>query len=554
MSIDPITLEIIRHECTAISEEMSTNLVRSSYSPTIKDREDCSCALFDREGEMISQAENIPVHLGAMQFAVAAALEKYPIQKLAPGDSIVLNDPYHGGGHLPDLTLVSPVFFEGGPVALSVNRAHHSDVGGIRPGSIAPDSTEIYQEGLRIPPVKLYEEGEPNEDIFDTILTNVRTPDQRRGDLRAQQAANLAGIRRVTDLLEEHGLGTLRTAFDEIKNYSERRMRNEIESLPDGTSSFRDVFDGDGRDNEDLTIAVELTVDDEVTIDFSGTAEQTEGPVNTPFAVTAAATYFAIQAVMDPTIPPNHGCYRPVTIHAPDGCLVNATAPAPVAGGNGELSQRIVDVVLGAFAQQTPERAVAGCQGTMSNITVGGVDPGTGEQYTYYETSAGGFGGRAGLDGMDAVRVHMSNAKNTPVEILETDYPLRCTKYELREDSCGAGRWRGGLGLRRDIEILDHDAEFSIIADRRTNPPYSLEGGQPGATGRDVVIREGREVEIQSKSTHELEAGDVFSVRTPGGGGYGPPGRRDPDAIRRDLQLGIISSEFAREQYDFEES
>lgn len=553
MSIDPITLEVIRNECIAISEEMSSNLIRSSYSPTIKDREDCSCAVFDRSGEMLSQAENIPVHLGAMQFSIEAALERYPIRELSPGDSIVLNDPFRGGGHLPDLTLVSPVFADGGVIALVVNRAHHSDIGGSQPGSISPSSSEIYQEGLRIPPVKLYEEGERSDDVFEMILTNVRTAEQRRGDLRAQQAANWTGIGRIEELIEEHGRDTLTTAFEEIKNYSEQRMRTEIESLPDGTSSFEDVFDDDGWGNERLTIAVEVTIDgDEVEVDFSGTVEQTKGPVNAPFAVTAAATYFAIQAVVEPDIPPNQGCYRPITISAPEESLVNATAPAAVAGGNGELSQRIVDVVLGAVARQRPKQVVAGCQGTMSNITVGGVNPETGEQYTYYETSAGGFGAREGLDGMDAVRVHMSNAKNTPVEILETDYPLRCTRYELRTDSCGAGRWRGGLGLRRDIEILEHSAEFSIIADRRKNPPYGLEGGEPGATGNDVIIRDGQKEQIPSKSSHKLEPGDRFSIRTPGGGGYGPPGQRDPDAIRRDLRRGIVSAAFASEKYDFE--
>ena len=549
--VDPVTLEVTRNAAAAVCEEMNANLIRTGYSPNIKERRDCSCALFDADAEMIAQAENMPVHLGSMPFSVRAAVDRFPRESLAPGDAILLNDPFYGGAHLPDLTLVTPVYHDGELVAFTANRAHHADVGGSHAGSVSADSTEIYQEGLRIPPVKLFEAGEPNEAVFDMILSNVRTPDERRGDLRAQEAANETGRRRFAELAERYGTAELTVALEEIKNYSERRMRSEIESLPDGEYSFADVLDDDGAGTVDLPVEVALTIDgDEIRVDFAGTADQTAGPVNAVFAVTASATYYAVRCVTDPEIPPNHGCYRPVTINAPEGSLVNPDPPAAVVGGNLETSQRVTDVVLGAFAEVVPERVVAGSQGTMNNVTFGGRDPRSDEPYAFYETQGGGFGGRAGKDGLDGVHVHMSNTMNTPAEVLETAYPLRVARYELRADSGGAGEFRGGLGLRRDITVRDHTATFSLLADRQTHRPYGLFGGGDGESGSAVRIDPDGDAErLPQKSTHALPPGTTVSIRTPGAGGYGDPSARPTAAIERDLRAGKLSVERAREAY-----
>jgi N-methylhydantoinase B len=542
--VDPVTLEVVRNATAAVAEEMNATLVRTSYSPNIKERKDCSCALFGPAGDMVSQAENIPVHLGAMPFSVAAAVERF--DDLQPGDAVLLNDPFAGGAHLPDLTLVTPVFHEGDRVAFAANRAHHADVGGAVGGSVGATSTEIFEEGLRIPPVKLYEAGEPNEAVQDLLLANVRTPEERRGDLRAQHAANETGRRRFEALVEERGRDELTAALDALADYAERRMRAEIADLPDGSYAFEDVLEDDGRGTEDLPVAATVTVDgDAVHVDFAGTAAQTSGPVNAPFAVTASATYYVVRAVTDPDIPANAGAYRPVSIDAPAGSLVNAEPPAAVVGGNLETSQRVVDVLLGAFAEAVPGRVPAAGQGTMNNVTFGGTDPRDGTPYTFYETQAGGAGGHASGDGMDAVHVHMSNTLNTPVEVLETAYPLRVEAYALRPDSGGAGEFRGGLGLQRDVRVLDHAATFSVLAERHRRGPYGLAGGEPGDPGRVTVAGE----PVPPKGTHDLPAGTLVSVRTPGGGGYGDPADRDPDAVRRDLRLGTLTHDRARGVY-----
>ena len=582
--VDPVTLEVVRNGCVAVAEEMNANLVRTGYSPNIKERRDCSCALFDARGEMVSQAENMPVHLGAMPFSVRAAVDAFE-SDLNPGDAVLLNDPFRGGAHLPDLTLVSPVYDpetleseDEDPrlVAYAANRAHHADIGGSTAGSVAADSTEIYQEGLRIPPVKLFEGGEVNDDVLEMILSNVRTPDERRGDIRAQEAANETARERVHGMVDEYGADTLERAFEAVKDYSERRMRSEIEAFPDGSYEFGDLLDDDGRGNEDLPVEVEVTVDgDEVGVDFAGTAAQTEGPINAVLAVTSSATYYAVRCVTDPEIPPNHGCYRPITIDAPERSLVNPEPPAAVVGGNLETSQRVTDVVLGAFATEAPERVLAACQGTMNNVTFGGTDPrgvdgadadgggadGEGDPYAFYETQGGGFGGRAGKDGMDGVHVHMSNTMNTPAEVLETAYPLRVLRYSLRPDSGGAGAFRGGLGLRRDIEVRGHTARFSLLADRQQHAPYGLEGGEEGERGAAYLYEDSvayaaeadAEVSVgeklPQKSVHDLDPGSVVSIRTPGAGGYGDPDDRSPSALARDLRLGKLTPEATRERY-----
>jgi len=537
--MNPITLEVLRHALSAVAEEMNANLIRTAYSPNIKERRDCSCAVFDPAGRMVAQAESIPVHLGAMPYSVEAAIKA--VDRFRPGDVVVLNDPYKGGAHLPDITFVSPVFADGSLIGYVANRAHHADVGGREPGSLAGDATEIFQEGLRIPPIRLWEEGRLNSDLLDLILLNVRTPEERSGDLRAQYASCAVGISRMGELISRYGTGRLLEGMEAVLDYSERRMRSEIERLPGGSFSFADELDDDGVCDKPVLIMAKINVSgDRLVVDFTGSADQVKGPVNAVYAVTASAVYYAVRAVTDPEIPPNAGCYRPIEIIAPQGSVVNAAPPAPVVGGNLETSQRIVDVILGAFAAVLPERVIAACQGTMNNVAIGGIDPSTGRAYTLYETIAGGFGARPDRDGIDGIHSHMTNTLNTPIEALETAYPLRVERYELIRGSGGEGRFRGGQGIRREITCLRGEARLSLLTDRRRRPPYGLAGGEPGALGKNVLIRNGAEIPLPAKGTVGILAGETVSIRTPGGGGYGDPRERPPELIERDRHEGRI--------------
>jgi N-methylhydantoinase B len=538
-AIDPITLEVLRHALAAVAEEMNANLVRSAYSPNIKERRDCSSAVFDAAGAVVAQAESIPVHLGAMPFSVAAAL--HSTSDLRPGDIVILNDPYAGGAHLPDVTFVAPVFVEGRLLALVANRAHHADVGGKAPGSLAGDATEICQEGLRIPPVRLWREGILDRDLLELILANVRTPEERLGDLRAQRAACVTGEERLRDLVRRHGSSLLARGMAAVMDYAERRMRAAIASLPQGRAAYEDVLDGDGISDRPIRVAVEVeTRGETLRVDWSGSSPQVAGPVNAVYAVTASATYYAARVLTDPGIPPNAGCYRPIEIIAPRGSVVNAVFPAAVVGGNLETSQRMVDVILGAFSQIAPERTIAACQGTMNNVAIGGIDPRSGRPYTLYETIGGGFGARPARDGVDGVHSHMTNTLNTPVESLELAYPLRVERYELIAGTGGRGRFRGGLGIRRDLTAVDHAATVSLLTDRRRSHPYGLAGGEPGSCGQNVLIRHGQEFPLPAKGTFSLAAGETVSVRTPGGGGYGDPAQRDPAQVERDRREGRL--------------
>ena len=539
VAIDAITLEVLRHAFAAVADEMNANLVRTAYSPNIKERRDCSCALFDADGSMVAQAESIPVHLGAMPFSVAEAILR--ISAFHPGDVIVLNDPYAGGAHLPDLTFIAPVFVEGDLFAFVASRAHHADVGGKEPGSLAGDTTEIYQEGLRIPPIRLWKEGLLDQDLLDLILINVRTPKERLGDLRAQHAACATGIERLGALVSRYGPKFLKRGMTAVMDYSQQRMQSEIARLPDGRASYEDVLDDDGVTGEPIRLAVTVEIrGDAVRIDFAGSSPQAKGPVNAVYAVTASATYFALRAITDPEIPPNAGCYRPIEIVTPDGSVVNPSPPAPVVGGNLETSQRIVDVILGALAKICPERTIAACQGTMNNLAIGGLDPRTGRLYSLYETIAGGFGARQNADGVVGVHSNMTNTLNTPVEALEIAYPLRVERYKLISGSGGRGRYRGGLGIRRDITAVDHTARVSLLTDRRKFNPYGLAGGEPGKLGKNVLIRNGEEIPLPGKGTFSLHAGETVSIRTPGGGGYGDLSERNVQNIECDRREGRV--------------
>jgi N-methylhydantoinase B len=505
--IDPVTLSVLASALAGIAEEMGAVLIRGAYSSNIKERRDCSAALFDARGRVVAQAEHIPVHLGAMPEAVAAVMERDP----ESGDVFAVNDPYSGGTHLPDITLVSPVAHEGEIVGYAVTRAHHSDVGGMRPGSMPSDSREIFQEGIIIPPVRLVQGGEYVQDVLDLLLANIRTPNIRRGDLRAQIAANNIAEERVNELIARRDRDTVLAAFAETISYTERRTREAISDLPDGEYAAEDYMEGDGTTDEDIVVTATVAVEgDSMTIDFSGTADAVAGNVNCPLAVTRSACYFALRVLLPKDIPANAGTYAPLEIEAPEGSLVNAGSPSAVVAGNVETSNRIADTVLAAFSKLAPEGLPAQGQGTMNNTIIGG--PG----WTYYETIGGGQGASEKGPGPSGVHIGMSNTLNTPIEAFEMEYPMRVERYELLYDSGGAGESRGGDGIVRSVRVLE-PASLSLLTDRRRYAPRGVEGGEPGAVGENLLNDE----ELPPKVSRELEEGDVVTVKTPGGGGYG---------------------------------
>ena len=520
--IDPVTLEIFKHLFASVAEEMGVTLGRTAYSPNIKERRDYSCALFDGDGRLLAQAAHIPVHLGAMPASVRAAIAE--CAPFAPGDVVVLNDPYLGGTHLPDITMVSPVFVADQLAFFVASRAHHADVGGMAPGSM-PLATEIYQEGLIIPPVKLLTSGKRNEAVWRLILRNVRTPDERRGDLAAQLAAHDVGAERVREIVARYGLSETTRYGAALIAYAERLTRAAIAQMPDGVYTFQDEMDGDGFDDHPLPIRVTITIaGDEMTCDFGGSAPAARGSINAVRAIVESAVYYVVRCLAGDAVPPNAGAFAPVTVHVPPGSLLDARPPHAVAGGNVETSQRVVDVVLGALAQALPDQVPAASQGTMNNITFGGIHPATGEPFAYYETIGGGAGGGPAGPGESGIHTHMTNTLNTPVEALEYALPLRVTRYSLRTGSGGGGRHPGGDGLRRDLLFLC-PVRVNLLSERRRGQPYGLAGGQPGQPGRNVLIHaDGTQQDWPGKAGGDLQAGDTLSLRTPGGGGWGTPG------------------------------
>jgi N-methylhydantoinase B len=549
---DPIQLELFKNRFASVAEEMGMVLRRTSYSPNIKERLDFSCAVFDASGDMIAQAAHIPVHLGAMPISVKMAIERH---NFTPGDVVILNDPYHGGSHLPDIMMITPVFVPEGeqryayksdatltgatlrvqesftPQSLRTpapphlfgfvaNRAHHADVGGMVPGSM-PLSTELFQEGVIIPPLKLVEAGRLNEGLLGLLLANVRTSEERAGDLRAQLAANNKGVERMLEVVNRYGQAEVSHYMAGLLEYAERMTRALINELPDGTYHFEDYLDSDGIDPEPVKIAVTITIqDDEARVDFSDSAPQVRGSVNSVYAVTLSATLYAFRALIGLDIPANSGCLAPITVVAPEGTVVNARSPAAVAAGNVETSQRITDVLLGALAQAAPDRVPAASQGTMNNVVIGGWNLERQQPYTYYETIAGGMGAGPETSGADATHSHMTNTLNTPVEALEYAYPFRIRRYEIRSGSGGLGRQRGGDGVRREMELL-YDTHVTLMSERRRFVPYGAQGGEPGQAGRNLYLRDGVETQLPAKANLMLLAGDVLCIETPGGGGYG---------------------------------
>ncbi len=548
-SFDPTTLEIYRALYTSVAEEMGIALRRTAFSPNIKERRDYSCAVFDARGRVIAQGDHMPVHLGSMPMAVAAVLNE---MKLQPGDVVALNDPFAGGTHLPDITLVAAVFEESkqrvvsskqskakaksknkvtahgslltahSPLFYVANRAHHADVGGATPGSMGLAS-DIYAEGIRLPPVRIMREGRAAADVMRVLLANVRAAGEREADLKAQLGSLETGARRLLEIVERTGNREAQEYASHLIRYSARMMRRTIAAIPDGVYTAEDHLDSDGVKDEEILVSVRVTIKgDAATIDFTGSTLQVAGPVNAVEAITVSAVSYVFRCLIETDdVPASAGLMEPITVVAPEGTIVNARHPAAVAGGNVETSQRIVDVLFKALAQALPEKIPAASQGTMNNLTVGGVDPRTGEEFAYYETIAGGMGARPASDGLSGVHTHMTNSLNTPAEALEYAYPLRVRRYAIRENSGGAGRTRGGCGLVREIETLA-PARMSLLADRRRTKPYGLFGGADGSAGRNTILsRDGGVRDIEAKGTWQLEAGDVVRIETPGGGGHG---------------------------------
>jgi N-methylhydantoinase B len=535
---DPTTLEIYRALYTSVAEEMGTALRRTAFSPNIKERRDYSCAVFDASGRVIAQGDHMPVHLGSMPMAVAAALREVEMQ---PGDVVALNDPFAGGTHLPDVTLVMGVFPEvagrrrqtagkspasrrllpGSCLFFVANRAHHADIGGATPGSMGL-ATDVYGEGVRIPPIRIQKGGEVCEDIMRLILANVRSSKEREADFEAQIGSLKTGAARLLEIVERRGAKEASEYAAHLISYSSRRMRQAIAAIPDGTYEAVDVLDDDGISETEIPIRVRITVKGErAVVDFSGSAPQVAGAVNAVEAITVSAVTYCFRCLISGDVPASAGLMEPIEVIAPEGTIVNARHPASVAGGNVETSQRTVDVVFKALAKAIPDRIPAASQGTMNNLTIGGTDPRTGAEFSYYETVAGGMGARPSLDGMTATHSHMTNSLNTPAEALEYAYPLRVREYRIRKGSGAKGKHKGGDGAVREIETLV-PARMSLLADRRKHAPYGLQGGKDGAVGRALIIRkDGREQELTSKGSWELGPGDRVRIETPGGGGHG---------------------------------
>ena len=546
--IDPIRFEVIRNALVEATEEMASALRRSAYSTNIKTRHDFSCAIFDLNKRTVAQSFSQPAHLGSLVETVPRALDTYGPERLGEGDGILVNFPYGGGVHLNDIALISPIFYDGHVVGYVASLAHHVDVGGGAPASIGA-FREIYQEGVIIPPVKFMVEGQINRDVFDLVLAQVRAKRETAGDFRAQIAANNTGIRRMTALLDRMGLDTVERYVDELIEYTNRRTQAELAKLPKGVFASEGYLDSDGYTKDPVSLVVRVTIDDDgLLFDFTGSDRQRRAPVNSTYAQTHSGVAFVLKCLIDPDVPVNAGFYRNVRMVAPQGTVVNCTEPYPVVGG-WETQIRLTDIIFKALAQAIPEKVPAGTEAMICHSGFGGSDPYRNETYCFLETIAGGYGGRASKDGPDAVQPHGKNTANAPVEETELNYPVRITRYELVENSDGPGRYRGGLGLRRDYFFPDHEASFTILADRERWGPHGLFGGLPGERAHYVLNPDSDATELGSKVTVQLKENDVVSYRTCGGGGYGPPEDRDPGDVLWDVRNGKVSLERARQVY-----
>ena len=522
---DAMRLEIFKNIFHSIAEEMGAALRRSAFSPNIQERRDYSCAVYDRNGEVLAMGDHMPVHLGSMPASVAAARAALPF---SPGDIALLNDPFAGGTHLPDLTLVMPVFLDGQskPRFFVASRAHHADIGGALAGSMGP-AREIFQEGLRIPPVKIFRRGEINGDVLSMLLANVRTPSERQGDLAAQVASCRLGERRLREVAKKYGMPEIERYAGHLLDYSETMMRAVLRSLPPGIYRAQDYLDGDGVSGKPLRIRVGIRITpNSAVVDFTGSAPQCAGNINAVEAIAVSAVYYVFRCLVREDVPATSGLLRPITVIAPRGTIANAAPPSAVAGGNVETSQRMVDTLLRALAKAAPTRIPAASQGTMNNLTFGGLHPSRhGLPFTYYETIAGGCGASAAADGPSATHSHMTNSWNTPTEVFEATYPVRVTRYAIRTGSGGAGRHRGGDGILRELQFLS-PVEVGLLTDRRETAPYGLQGGRDGKKGKNALIRRGKITLLGAKCSFESNPGDILRIETPGGGGWGKPHRK----------------------------
>ena len=550
--VDPVTLEIISNALRSITDETFVALMKSAYSTNIKERRDHSTAIMDAKGRLVVQAaQALPIHIASMSGLIACLLDKYG-GDVHEGDLFIANDPHTAGGtHLPDINYAMPVFVEGALFGFVANLAHHADVGGMAPGSMAGGMSEIFQEGLRIPVVRLFRRGELQRDVLDLLLLNVRVPEERRGDHYAQIAACRLGARRLREVVAHYSTGVIRTAFDEIIARTERRLRDAVAGVPDGEYRFEDVLDGDGAGTADVPIRLEVTIaGDRAHFDFAGTSPQVRGNVNVTMNATQAAVCYALKAMLDPEVPNNQGVLAVADIDAAPGTLLNARFPAPVAS-RAHTCQRIIDVVLGAFAQALPGKVIGAANGANTTAVFSGIDPRSGKGYLYLETLGGGMGARAARDGKDGVQVHITNTSNLPVEAIEQEYPLRVEEYGLIEDSGGAGRRRGGLGLRRVVRPVGHDCIFNGVGERFRHRPWGVFGGEPGASGR-FLLRDagGTETKLPDKcGEHRLARTEAVVIETPGAGGYGPPAERDPVLVAADRESMKFTEAFIAKYY-----
>jgi N-methylhydantoinase B len=552
-ALDPISIEIIQNALASVVDESFVALMKSAYSQNIKERRDHSTALVDTRGRLIVQAkESLPIHLGSIMGMMTSLLSQVTLESIQPGDIFIANDPFVAGGtHLPDLNMALPIFHDGKPIAFVCNIAHHADFGGMSAGSMAGGMTEIYQEGLRVPLIKLFEAGNLQQGIYDLILLNTRVPEERRGDLFAQIASVRLGERRFQEVVERHGAQTLTLAFDEIVRRTQLRMRAAIRSLPDGVYTFTDIMDDDGCGTVDIPIAVEVRVtDDRIHVSFEGTSPQVTGNINCTATATLSAISYTLKALLDPDVPNNQGVLDVCEWSAPVGCLVNAEFPASVAN-RAHTAQRIIDALIGALAPALPARAVGAANGANTTAIFSGIDPSTGLRYIYFETLGGGFGGRVNKDGKDGVQVHITNTSNLPVEAIELDYPLLVEAYGFVEDSGGAGRHRGGLGLRRVIRPLGHECVFSGSGERFRNAPWGVFGGEGGHTGRFVRVEaDGSLTQLPNKpSGVHFDSSQRIMIETPGAGGYGEPATRTSEDIETDRRSGKFSERSLKQNY-----
>ncbi len=547
---DSITMQVIRYAMEQAADEMGRTLVRTARSTVIKEIEDMTCSVFDRYGNTIAQAHHAPMLLTGFELGMRALVGKYKPEDLDPGDMIMFNDPYAGGQHVMDMVTFAPAHYDGELIGFAGSIAHHSDMGGAVPGGTAGGLTEIYLEGLRFPMVKLYKKGEEDPELFGILENNIRVPDKTLGDIRAQASADFVGVQRLRDIFEKYGVEVVQKCQEMLLDYSESRIRAGLRKIADGTYSGVDWIDDDGQTDEPIRLQVNIhKKGDEVAVDFDGTAKQVKGNINCPIATVHAAVYYALIAVIDPHVPPNSGCYRPFTVEAEEGLIVNPRMPAAV-GARTNTSQKIAEAMMLALSEVVPDRVQAGCHGQITNCGFSGYHPRSGKRFVFIDIQGGGAGARPTKDGRDGQDSHLARFKNTPIEAVEMEYPVRILKYEFIADSGGAGKYRGGLAVRRDIEVLTDDMSLARYGDRQRFGAFGLFGGKEGSKGKFILNPDTpEERQLKSKGLDVLNSGDVVSLRLPGAGGYGDPLERDPELLLQDVRDGKVTLESARDDY-----